>query len=94
MGLDVFEVRTGFLGRPPGAAYRFAWHLAAEDDDDSWEAWSDGNCFLQTYQDRLVARAQEYVASEGLGAADAREVMQWAESLPWRDGVVTLHLAW
>ena len=44
MGLDVFEVRTGFLGRPQGAAYRFAWHLAAEEDSESWEVWSDGNC--------------------------------------------------
>ena len=94
MALDVFEVQTGSLGRPQGAAYRFAWHLASDEDNESWEVWSDGNCFLQTYQDRLVARAQEYIASEGLGATDAGEVMQWVEGLPWRDGVVTLHMAW
>ena len=33
MGLDVFEVRTGSLGRPRGTAYGFAWRLAAEKDD-------------------------------------------------------------
>ena len=42
MGLDVFEVQTGFLGRPEGAAYRFAWHLASEQDGESWEVWADG----------------------------------------------------
>ena len=87
-------MKTGFLGRPRGAAYRFDWHLASEKDGESWEVWSDGNCFLQTYRDRLDERAQEYIASEALGAADAREVMRWVEGLPWRDGVVTLHMAW
>ncbi len=94
MGLDVFQVQTGLLGRPRGAAYGFAWHLASEEDDESWEVWSDGNCFLETYQDRLVARARQYIASERLGVTDAGEVMQWVDGLPWRDGIVTLRLAW
>ena len=94
MALDVAEVRTRFLDRPSGAAYGFAWHLAAEEDDGSWSVWSDGNAFIQCDHDHLIARAEEYAAAEGLGEANAREIADWAEGLPWRDGVVTLHLAW
>ena len=94
MGLDVAEVRTSFLDRPRGSAYRFAWYLAGEGDEGSWQVWSDGNAFMQFDYDRLLKRAEDYVSAEGLGAADAREVMGWAEGLPWRDGVVMLHMAW
>ena len=82
------------LGSTARSSYGFGWYLAGEDDDGSWQAWSDGNTFAQFDRHHLVTRAQEYIAAEGLGPEEACEVMDWAEGLPWRDGMVTLHMAW
>ena len=40
MGLDIGVVKIDYLDRPSGAAYRFAWHLAGEWDDETWEVYS------------------------------------------------------
>ncbi len=47
MGLDVGVVQIDYLDRPRGAAYRFAWHLAGEWDDDAWEVSSGENVFAE-----------------------------------------------
>ena len=80
--------------RPSGAAYRFAWNLAGEWDDETWEVYSSANVFAEYDYDHLISRAEEYIASEGLGSTDAHQVMRWVRNLPWRGNAVMLHMGW
>ena len=54
MGLDIGAVNINYLARPAGAAYRFAWHLAGEWDDQTWEVYSDANVFAEFDYDHLI----------------------------------------
>ena len=94
MGLDIGVVKIDYLDRPSGAAYRFAWNLAGEWDDETWEVYSSANVFAEYDYDHLIRRAEEYIASEGLGSTDAHQVMRWVRNLPWRGSTVMLHLGW
>ena len=92
MGLDIGAVNIDYLDRPSGAAYRFAWHLAGEWDDQIWEVYSDANVFAEFDYGHLISRAQDYISAEGLESAEARQVMRWVRNLPWRGRTVMLHL--
>ena len=94
MGLDIGAVNINYLARPSGAAYRFAWHLAGQWDDQTWEVYSSANVFAEYEYDHLVRRAEEYISAEGLGSAEAHEVMRWVRNLPWRGSTVMLHMGW
>ena len=94
MGLDIGVVKIDYLDRPSGAAYRFAWHLAGEWDDQTWEVYSGANVFAEYDHDHLTNRAQRFIASERLDSAEAHQVMSWVRNLPWRGSTVMLHLNW
>ena len=94
MGLDVGAVQIDYLDRPRGAAYRFAWHLAGEWDDEAWEVSSGVNLFVEYDCDRLLNRAYEYVVSERLASDEAHQVMRWVRSLPWQGRTIMLHMGW
>ena len=94
MGLDIGTVNIDYLDRPSGAAYRFAWHLAGEWDDETWEVYSGENVFAEYDYGHLISRAQDYISAEGLESAEARQVMRWVRNLPWRGRTVMLHLNW
>ena len=94
MGLDIGVVKIDYLDRPSGAAYRFAWHLAGEWDDETWEVYSSANVFAEYDHDHLTDRAHRFIASEGLAPAEADQVMGWVRNLPWRGSTVMLHLNW
>ena len=94
MGLDIGAVNIDYLDRPSAAAYRFAWHLAGEWDDQTWEVYSDANVFAEFDYDHLTNRAQRFIETEGLPSDEARQVMRWVRNLPWRGSTVMLHLNW
>ena len=96
MGLDVGVVRLRYLDRPPGAAYKFAWHLAemAHWDDECWQVSSGENVFVEFDHDHMISRATEYIESDGLVSSDADQVMRWVRGLPWENGTIMLHLGW
>ena len=94
MGLDIGAVNIDYLDRPSGTAYRFAWHLAGQWDDERWEVYSGANVFAEYDYGHLISRAQDYISAEGLESAEARQVMRWVRNLPWRGRTVMLHLNW
>ena len=94
MGLGVGVVQIDYLDRPRGAAYRFAWHLDGEWDDDSWEVSSGENVFAEFDYDRLANRAYRFIVSEGLAFAEAHQVVRWVRGLPWRGRTIMLHMGW
>ena len=94
MGLDIGVVNIDYLDRPSGAAYRFAWHLAGEWDDQTWEVYSGANVFAEYDYDHLTNRAQHFIESERLPSDEARQIMRWVRNLPWRGNSVMLHMGW
>ena len=94
MGLDVGVVQIDYLDRPGGAAYRFAWHLAGEWDDDAWEVSSGDNVVAEFDYGHLTNRAYRFIVSENLSSNEAHQIMRWVRSLPWRGRTIMLHLGW
>ena len=94
MGLDIGAVNIDYLDRSSGAAYRFAWHLAGEWDDNTWEVYSNANVFAEYDYDHLTNRAQRFIETERLAFDEAHQVMRWVRNLPWRGSTVMLHLNW
>ena len=94
MALDVGVVQIDYLDRPRGAAYRFAWYLAGEWDNDAWEVSSGENVFAEFDYDHLTRQAYEFIISEGLVSVEARQIMRWVRNLPWRGRTIMLHLGW
>ena len=97
MGLDVGVVQIDYSqARPSGAAYKYAWELMAYDDidDDCWKVSSGGQVFIELGYDTMASHAMEYIESKSLTLSEAHQVMRWVRGLPWRGGVVMLHLGW
>ena len=94
MGLDIGAVQIDYLERPREAAYRFAWHLAGESDDEAWEVSSGENVFVEYDYEHLANRAYQYIVLEGLSSVEAHQVMRWVRSLPWRGRTIMLHMGW
>ena len=93
MGLDIARVSTEFLDRPDGAAYAFAWHVAAQ-----CEISGEGNSFGSFIRSQLHRIAADYIQSSEQLELDwngQNGILNWIESLPFDgSGYIDLHFNW
>ena len=97
MGLDVGVVQIDYSQtRPFGAAYQYAWELMAYDDlgGDCWKVSVGGQVFSELAYETMANHAMGYIESKDLNSSEGHQVMRWVRGLPWRGGVVMLHLGW
>ena len=101
MGLDVGVVTIQYLERPQEPVYRFlnellneaAEGLEVEDDDDwVWEGSWEGNSLVEFSQDYLERRTIAWATNNNVGDDGRAVLANWVSALPWRDGMIMLHL--
>ena len=95
MAMDVGAVTIDYSVSPPaGLVEQYARELKEYDEGDCWRVSSDGHVFLDIERDMMVTHAETYISSKGLVPAEAQQVMDWVESLPWHRETVILHFGW
>lgn len=92
MGLDIGVVQINYLPRPSEPAYDFAWHLNINEDEADWSGAS--STFVEYTRENLLDQLDRYVSQKGLAEGDATALRDWVDGLPWKCGVIMLHLAW
>ena len=92
MGLDIGVVQINYLPRPSEPAYDFAWHLNINDDEADWNGSS--STFVEYTRENLLEQLDRYVSKKELSESDKEALRGWVDDLPWRCGVIMLHLAW
>ena len=95
MALDVGVVTIDYsAARPSGAASRYAQELTEYEDieEDYWKVEAAWNTFLELERSAMVSHARGYAEENSLTETEAAEIMDWVNSLPWKDDRVMLHL--
>ena len=97
MGTDIGVVTIEHLERPDEPVYGFIQELPSllDSDNSSWSGAWEGNFFLQTDRQRLLAASRYYAGQHRLSTHEREELAEWVNSaLPWKGDVVMLHLDW
>ena len=95
MAMDVGAVTLDYSVSPrTRLTERYARELKEYDEDDCWRVASDGHVFLDIEYDMMVRHAETYISSERLVPAEAQQIMDWIEGLPWHRETVILHFGW
>ena len=61
-------------------------------EGDCWKVSDGGQVFIEPYE--YDGQSRDGVHSKDLNSSEGHQVMRWVRSLPWRGGVVMLHMGW
>ena len=96
MGADIGVVTIEYLERPDEPIYGFIQEIPSllDCDNRSWSGAWEGNFFLQTDRQRLLAASRYYASRRHLSTHEREELTEWVNELPWKGDIVMLHLDW
>ena len=95
MALDVGAVTLDYSVSPrTEIVERYARVLKGYDEGDCWRVAANGHVFIEMDYEAMTNHAWQHIASHDFKAAEAHQIMRWVRGLPWRDGMVMLHMGW
>ena len=101
MGLSVGVVSIDYDHNPPVTVRDFLTELSADPDikdyaDEEGPAYLSGVMddvgLLDVFQDDLMERAEIWCGARNTASAERDELLNWLSNLPWKAGIVRLHL--
>lgn len=95
MAMDVGAVTIDYSVSPPtDVVERYTRELKEYDEGECWRVASDGHVFLDIEYDTMARHATTHISAEKLTPAEAQQIMDWVEGLPWQREAVILHFGW
>ena len=85
-------VRFNYLKTPKGTILEFLEFLAANNDEADWHPGTYHNVIVEYESQNMLAQVDAYVREKPVRLGDKAKVLAWVQQLPWKDGVITLHL--
>ena len=92
MGLDVGTVRFDYLKTPKGTILDFLEFLADNSDEADWHLGAYHNVIVEYESANLLAQVAAFANEKAVSPGAKAKVLAWVSQLPWKDGVITLHL--
>lgn len=93
--MDVGSVTIDYSIKPRnGLVERYARELKEYGEGECWRVASDGHVFLDIEYDMIVRHTTSYISSARLSPAEAQQITDWVEGLPWQRETVILHFGW
>ncbi len=85
-------VRFDYLKTPKGTILDFLEFLADNSDEADWHLGAYHNVIVEYESENLLAQVDAYAREKDLSPDVKAKVLTWVHQLPWKDGVITLHL--
>ena len=85
-------VRFDYLKTPKGTILDFLEFLADNSDEADWYLGAYHNVIVEYASENLLAQVDAFEKEKALSPHAKAKVLAWVQKLPWKDGVITLHL--
>ena len=94
MGLDIGVVQIEYLKRPDRVVYDFMRFLNDNSYEADWHVVDGGHAFVEYTRENMLGQLDRYGSENQLSQSDIDGLRSWADGLPWKCGVIMLHLGW
>ena len=85
-------VRFDYLKTPKGTILDFLEFLADNSDEADWQLGAYHNVIVEYASENLLAQVDAFEKEKALSPDAKAKVLAWVSQLPWKDGVITLHV--
>ena len=85
-------VRFDYLKSPKGTILDFLEFLADNSDEANWHLGAYHNVIVEYESANMLAQVDAFVKEKAVSPNAKAKVLAWIHQLPWKDGVITLHV--